>query len=238
MKLNNALHNAYTPPEPPGRDKFIKSIPYPKLSYFDFILSQVCYIRKRIWVFSMALLLISLGTVCVLPQNKMYSVWIISAFVPFLALLTAAELSRSDIFGMSEIESGCRFSLPQLTGVRMLILGVANFTVIPIISVILGIYSPLGIIKAALYIITPYITVNGISLVILNKVSGSDGIFFSAAAALAVSLAGVLSFGRTAINAHLVNNVCVSLCIIGSIIITVQLKKIMIGRDNCYGIKN
>lgn len=238
MKLKKALKNAFTPPTPQGRDRFIKSLSYPKLSYFEFILSQICYIRKRIWVFSAALLMMSIGAVCVVSRDKMYAIWIVSAFVPFLALLTASELSRSDMFGMSEIESGCRFSLPQLTVVRMIILGVTNLTVLPIISIILGSSSPFGIVRTALYILTPYIIVNGISLVILNKVSGSDGIYFSAAAAVGVSLAGALSFRKIAVDMHLINTVYLSLCVIGSIIITVQLKKIMIGRDNCNGIKN
>lgn len=238
MKVKKALRNAFAPPEPQSRDRFIKSIRYPKLSYFEFILSQICYIRKRIWIFSMALLLISLGAVCVIPQNKMYAVWIVSALVPFLALLTATEISRSDIFGMSEIESGCRFSLPQLTGARMIILGACSFTIIPIIAVVLGFSSPLGIIKAALYILTPFITVNGISLVILNKVNGSDGIYISAAAAVGVSLAGALSFSRIVIDARLINTICVALCVVGMIVITAQIKKIMTGKDKYYGIKN
>lgn len=168
----------------------------------------------------------------------MYSVWIVSAVIPFLALLTATEISRSDIFGMSEIEAGCRFSLPQLTGARMIILGACDFTVIPIVAVILGVSSPLGIIKTALYIITPFITVNGISLVILNKVNSSDGIYISAAATVGVSLAGVLSFGRIVIDARLINTICAALCVVGLIVIAVQIKIIMTGKDNCYGIKN
>jgi len=238
MKVKKVLRNAFTPPKPQSRHKFLKTIRYPKMSYFEFILSQICYIRKRIWIFSIVLLLIALGAVCFIPQDQMYSVWIVSAFIPFLALLTATEISRSDIFGMSEIEAGCRFSLPQLTGARMIILGACDFTIIPIISVILGVSSPFGIIKTALYILTPFITVNGISLAILNKISGSDGIFISAAAAVGVSLAGVLSFSKIVLDVRWINTVCVALCVVGLIVIAVQIKKIMTGKDNCYGIKN
>lgn len=238
MKVKKELRNAFTPPRPQNRDGFLKTIRYPKISYFEFILSQICYIRKRIWIFSIVLMLISLGAVCVIPQDQKYAVWIVSAFIPFMALLTAAEISRSDIFGMSEIESGCRFSLPQLTGARMIILGACDLTVIPIIAVILSAFSPLGIIKTALYILTPFIIVNGISLAILNKVNGSDGIFLSAAATVGVSLAGVLSFNRITFDEHLINTVCAAFCVAGFIVIAVQIKKIMTGKDNCYGIKN
>ncbi len=237
MKVKKALRNAFTPPKPQSKDNFIKTIRYPRMSYFEFILLQICYIRKRIWIFSIVLLLISLGTVYFIPQNKIYAVWTVSAFIPFLALLTATEISRSDIFGMSEIESGCRFSMPQLSGARMIILGACDFTVIPIIAVILGFSSPLGIIKTALYILIPFITVNGISLAILNKANGSDGIYISVAATVGVSLVGVLPFSRIDFDERLINTICAALCIVGLIVIAVQVKKIMAGKDNCYGIK-
>ncbi len=238
MRVKKLLRNAFVPPKAQGRDKFLKSIPYPKMSYFEFILSQICYIRKRIWVFSAVLLLIALGAACVIPKDQMYAVWIVSAFIPFWALLTATEISRSDIFGMSEIEAGCRFSMPQLTGARMIILGVCDLTVIPIIAVILGVSSPFGIIKTALYILTPFITVNGIALAILNKVKGFDGIYISAAATAGVSLLGVLQFSRFAFDERLKNVIYVALCIAGLIVIATQNKKIMMRKDNCYGIKN
>ncbi len=238
MKVKKALKNAFTPPKPQGRDKFIRSINYPKMSYLGFVLSQICYIRKRVWIFSTALLLIALGAVCVIPQDQKYAVWIVSALIPFLALLTATEISRSDIFGMSEIEAGCRFSLPQLTGARMIILGACDLTVIPVIAVILGVSSPLGIIKTALYILTPFITVNGISLVILNRIKGFDGVYLSAAAAAGVSLAGVLPLDRIDLDERLKNAICAALCAAGVIVIFIQIRKIMTGKDNCYGIKN
>ncbi len=232
MKVKKALKNAFTPPKPQGKDKFIKNINYPKMSYLGFILSQICYIRKRIWIFSLALLLITLGAVCVIPQDQKYAVWIVSAFIPFLALLTATEISRSNIFGMSEIEAGCRFSLPQLTGARMIILGACDLTVIPIIAVILGVSSPLGIIKTALYIFTPFFTVNGISLAILNRVKGFDGVYFSAAAAVGVSLAGVLPFERIIVDERLKNAICAALCAAGVIVIAVQIKRILVTSKN------
>ncbi len=238
MKVKKALRNAFAPPKAQGRDKFISSINYPKMSYLGFVLSQICYIRKRVWIFSAALLAIALGAACVIPQDRMHAVWIVSAFIPFLALLTATEISRSDIFGMSEIEAGCRFSLPQLTGARMIILGACDLTIIPIIAVVLGVSSPLGIIKTALYILTPFIIVNGISLVILNRVKGFDGVYISAAAAVGVSLSGVLPFERIIVDERLKNAICAALCVFGLILIAVQIRKIMMGKDNCYGIKN
>lgn len=238
MKIKEALRSACTPPEPRNKDKFIRSIRYPKLSYSEFLLSQICYIRKRVWLFSAAVLLIVIGAVYMIPQNEKYLVWIISTLIPFWALMTAMEISRSDMFGMSEIEAGCRYSLPQLIGARMIILGVCNFAVISAIAVILGFFSPLGMMKATLYILTPYITVNGISLVVLDKVTGLECVYMNVAAALGVSLTGIFLLGGVLLDTRFVNTLCTMLCAGGVIVIMIQIRKIMNGRDECYGINH
>ena len=238
MKIKKALRSAFKPPEPRNKDKFIGSMCYPKLSYSEFILSQICYIRKRVWLFSAAVLLAVIGAVYIIPQNEMYIVWIISTLIPFLALMTAMEISRSDIFGMTEIEAGCRYSLPQLVGARMIILGVCNFAVISAVAVILGFFSPFGIIKAALYILTPYITVNGIALVVLDKVAGSERVYINVAATLVISLAGIFILDGVHFDTHFVNALCSVLCVGGMIVSAVQIRKIMSGKDERYGINN
>lgn len=238
MNLKKEIYKACEPPEPKGRDSFLAAIPYPKLTYPEFVLSQVCYIRKRVWLVSVIILLAGIGTVCIVPESSMMLVWVISALIPLLAVLTAAEISRSDIFGMSEIEAGCRFALPQVMGARMIILGICNFAVIAAATVILGIFSPFGIAKSALYILTPYVSVNGISLAIFSRVRGQDGVYLSAAAALAISLAGVILFGKEFYDERLANFLMAVVCVAGVILMIVQSKKILVGKDNYYGIKD
>lgn len=238
MKIKEALRGAYTPPEPRNKDRFISSMRYPKLSYSEFILSQICYIRKRVWLFSAAVLLIVISAVYMIPQNERYLVWIVSALIPFLALLTAMEISRSDIFEMAEIEAGCRYSLPQLVGARMIILGVCNLAVISTLAVILGFFSPLGIMKAALYILTPYLTVNGIALVVLDRATGLECVYLNVAAAVGVSLTGIFLLGGISFDMRFVNILYTVLCAGGVIVIAIQGRKIMNGGDDCYGIND
>lgn len=238
MNLKKEIYKACEPPQPKGRDGFLAAIPYPKLIYPEFVLSQICYIRKRVWFVSVIILLAGIGTVCIVPERSMTLVWIISALIPLLAVLTAAEISRSDIFGMSEIEAGCRFALPQVIGARMIILGICNFVVIATVTVISGVFSPFGIAMSALYILTPYVSVNGISLAIFGKVKGQDGVYLSTAAALGVSLAGVIIFGKEFYDERSANIFMAAVCAAGVVLMTVQSKKILIGKDNYYGIKD
>lgn len=238
MNIKKEISKACEPPEPKGRDGFLAAIPYPKLTYPEFVLSQTGYIRKRMWVISAFILLAGIFTACVVPYREMTLLWVLSSLAPFLAVLTAAEISRSDIFGMSEIEAGCRFALPQVIGARMIILGICNFTVIAAATVILGIFSPFGIARSALYILTPYVSVNGISLAIFDRVKGQDGVYLSAAAALTVSLAGVMLSGKDFYGKMSVNFFMTAVCAAGIILMIVQSKKILVGKDNYYGIKD
>lgn len=236
--LKKEIEKACTPPKPKRKDSFLAALSYPKLTYPEFIISQINYIRKRIWFVSAMIFLMIIGMVCVFPEDDMALVWTISALIPFLAVLTAAELSRSDIFGMSELEAGCRFSLPQIVGARTLILGICNFSVIAAISAILGVFSPMSIEKSALYIFTPFVSVNGIALSILNRVKGQDGVYLSAVAALIVSLSGVIFFGKEMCNERTINTFMSAVCAAGTVLTTIQIKKLLFRKDTEYGIKH
>lgn len=119
----------------------------------------------------------------------------------------------------------------------MIILGVCNFALISAVTVILGIFSPLSIIKSALYVLTPYITVNGLSLFILNKIRGADGVYISTAAALGVCVIGVPSFSGM-FDARVVNALCIALCAVGTVTVIIQIRKKFNGKDIHDGIKN
>ncbi len=139
---------------------------------------------------------------------------------------------------MSEMEAGCRYSLPQLVGARMIILGVYNLAVISAIAVILGFFSSLGMMKAALYILTPYLTVNGIALVVLDKAAGLECVYLNVAATVGVSLTGIFILGGIAFDTRFVNTLYTVLCVGGAIVIAIQGRKIMNGGDDCYGINH
>lgn len=230
-KIKKEIKTAFIPPDPKGRENFLSNLPYPKLTYSEFIFLQIGYIRKRVWIASMAVLSAAVGMICFIPGDKMFCLWITSALIPFLAMLTASEISRSGIFGMSEIESGCRFSLPQIVGARMIILGVCNFMVIMAVSVLSGIYTPFSAVKSALYIFAPYITVNGCSLMIFHRVKGQEGVYLSAAVALGISLLGVILFGRGTYDGRFADFLIMTVCIVGTLMAAVQMKKLLNGKE-------
>lgn len=231
FNIKKEMEAAFSPPEPQEREKFLSNLRYPNLTYPEFIFLQIGYIRKRIWISSLAMLSAVVGMICFIPGDNMVFLWITSAVVPFLAMLTASEISRSGIFGMSEIESGCRFSMPQVVGARMIILGVCNFMLILAVSVLSGIFTPINVVKSALYIFTPFITENACSLIIFNKMKGQEGVFLSAAAALGISLFGTVLFRRCVYNGRFEDILTVAFCIAGTFMAAAQMKKLLKGKE-------
>lgn len=226
--LKKDIVKAFTPPEPRKRDAFLRSLPYPKLTYPEFVLGQIKYIRKRFWLVSAAVLIAASASAYVAAMGIIQTVWVISAFIPFLAVLTAAEISHSDVFGMSETETVCRFSLPQLTAARLMILGVFNLAALTMLTAVSEAALSVGAAKAALYIFTPYITVNGISLAVMSRIKGQEGVYSCAAAALGVSIAGFVIFGRGMLDERMTAAVNAVLCIFGIIIAVKYTKKLML----------
>lgn len=240
MNVKKELYKAYSPPEPKRKSEFLNTLPYPKLNFSQFVFSQIKYIRKRVWTVSVLIVAAAVFTVCFISlKNPAYiglpAVWIISSLTPFLAMLTASEISRSNMYGMTELESACRFSLSQLTGARSLILGVVSFAVIAALTIISGIFTPVGIAKAAIYILAPFLLVNGISLAIFSRFKGKEGGYISGSAALLISVSGILLQGsQVKIPENICNNFCIVLCIFGAATIILNMKKITNGADH-YG---
>lgn len=231
MNVRKELSEAFTPPEPVNREAFLKALPFPKLSFGGFILSQIKYIRKRFWAASLLLLAAAAAIVCVVPdtayaQIHLSEVWLISSMTPLLAILTAAEISRSVVYGMNELEAACRFSLPQLTGARTLILGVCGFFVIAAAAVISGLFSDVGILRAALYIFAPFLSVNGMSLAFLRRFRGQEGIYISAVFAVGVSLGGILAGAAEAQTAERIGGpLCAAAGALGAAAVIVNIRK-------------
>lgn len=240
MNVKKQLREAFSPTEPKLKDDFLKTLPYPKLSFSEFVLSQIRFIRKRVWFAALLIVLTGVFAVCLMqqelyPQIGLPAVWIVSSLTPFLAMLMAAEISRSDMYGMAELETASRFSLPQLTGARTLILGVVSFAVIAVLTVISGIFTPMGIAKSAIYILAPFLLVNGISLAVFSRFKGHEGGYISAAAAVFVSVSGVLAkISATRVSESLCDGLCIMICIFGAVTVFINMRKMLIG-DKAYG---
>ncbi len=232
-QFKKALQSAFEAPIPVNKAQFLKNLHYPQIIYRHFLLSQLRYIRKRVWVFSV--LTVLLGWIITF-QSPMFlywkadeiKIWSISSILPFLSMMTVLEIYRSTAYHMAELEGSCRFSLPQIIMARMGILGVANSVVLISLLVFINQVSAYSLLQTISYIMVPYLIVCAICLWILNRTRGQSGIYGCAAAAGLISGSSILCesmaevfYSDTCLKGWLILLVC---CLV---LIGVQMRKLI-----------
>jgi uncharacterized membrane protein YvlD (DUF360 family) len=195
-KLKKELKAVFEAPSPIGKERFLKQLRYPKITYQEFLFNQLHYIRKRVWLASALIVLLGLLTAFHLPifdwTKNGIKIWSISSVLPFLALITITEVYRSSAYNMSELEGSCRFSVPQIVMARMSILGTVNSVVLVLLLILINRVSAYSLPQTILYVTVPYLVVCAACLWLLNRMHGSDGIYACAVAACLVSLSSIL----------------------------------------------
>lgn len=183
--LKKELSNAFEAPKPLRKKEFLKGLPKPGISMYEFIISQIGYIRSWIWYVSALVFGLSLACAALLPTDVL---WPIAALTPLLALTIVTECGRSESYEMAELEMATRFSLKSVVIARLGILGVENL-------VFLFLMIPVGIwkhefspVRIGLYILTPYLLTAFIGLYMMRKFRGLEGTLICA------GIAGIISF--------------------------------------------
>ena len=183
--LKEALKKAYEIPQPSGKDAFIKRLRPRKITIHEFLITQVCYIRKVIWGFSIVILLISALGVQRFPEEI---VKLIGSVLPFSAVLGILETYRSYTHKMNELEQATRFSLRSVLYARLLIIGIMNTAVILISAIILSSGSGVSVVFVIAKLMIPYLLTMALGLHVERSVYGRNNNYISFGIAAAVSL--------------------------------------------------
>lgn len=186
-KLKHNLKTVFTPPPPTKRNNFISELSYPKSNNVDFFLSQLGYIRKRFWCFSI-LLVVSIALFIQAYVSTFKVVGMLSAFLPFLVVLGVNEISRSTSFNMTEIEMSCKYNLSKITLARLSLIGSFHFIIILFVVIIFSNYSDYGFLQFTLISMTPFLMCSYLSLFITNHFSFKDTAYVSAGVAGVISI--------------------------------------------------
>ncbi len=185
-KLKAALKSGFTPPPSRKRDIFINSISYPKATFSEVILSQVGFIRKRVWLLFAGCLCYAFlyGNYAYMPNNVIAG---ISAILPLLSLCVVTEIYKSMAFNMEEMELACKYNLQKITLMRIGILGTISFAVLLAIVALAG-KSDYGTLRNAVYIMVPFLLSSYLSLLIISKIPYKEAIYVCAV------VSGLISF--------------------------------------------
>lgn len=185
-KLKQGLMQSFTPPPPQYKEQFASSISYPKASFCEVAISQIGFIRKRVWLsFVLSVCFAFCYTQFVnMPENIIAGV---SAILPLFSLCTIAEVYKSTAYNMEETELACKYNLPKITLMRLGILGTVNFIVL-VLFVIIVEKNDFGMLRNTIYISVPYLLSSYLSLFIITKFHLKETIYICAAISGAISV--------------------------------------------------
>lgn len=186
QELRNKLKRAFEPPAPLNKRDFLRTLEQPGISIFMFVLSQLGYIRRWIWIVSAFVFALSVMGAVWLPADV---VWTISALTPLLALTVVSESGRSENYAMAELEMATRFSLKSVLLARLGILGVENLLILGLLLPV-GIWRQrLGVIQAGVYVLLPYLVMTYAGLSIVRRFRGREAGYFCAGVTVCISFA-------------------------------------------------
>lgn len=190
-ELRQALERAFEAPKPLEKHHFLKE--HKGKRYYigmdEFILLQMGYIRKSTWMISAVVFLIGITASLIMKPEV---IWALSAVMPFLALTIISEWMRSMAYGMFELEQATRFSFKSVMLARLGILGIANFLLFLFCLFLGGMQSDKELLKAAVYLATPYLATVFLGLWIMRKTGFQESEYVCLGIAAAVSALGIL----------------------------------------------
>lgn len=186
--LKQQLQKAFEAPIPnqQERARFLRTLPKPKISTWQFVFIQFTYLRKWVLAFSILLLLPGLSGAYRISRNTL---WVVSALIPFPGLLAVTESTRSCAYGMSEFEMSARFSLKSVVLARLSILGAVDLTVLCCLIPLCSVGSKFPLLQTGLYLLVPYLLTTTISLWITRRFCSQEAVYGCMGAAVFVSLA-------------------------------------------------
>jgi hypothetical protein len=169
-----ALKEAYRPPEPTGKEAFLRQHRRRELSGGEFLLTQAGYIRWWVWAGSLLLFALVLLMIRTLPAEE---IWCASALTPFLALLTVVENHKSALWGMEELERACRIPLRSVVLTRMTLLGVFHLLLLTVLTPVLALSGSGDVVRAGVYLLTPYLLTAVLGMEVTRHVQGQEAVY-------------------------------------------------------------
>lgn len=200
--LENNLHNLYTniepTPNPKGMQDTIMQVrqivnqsQYRGLTFWQFYVEQIKFIRKNVWIIQFVILLIC-GLRLFNYTNSIQTISWISAATPLIFLSGITELSRTYTYGTIEIELSTQYTLSQVMMSRISILGLIDILSLTILCVFVGSKTSLENYTVFLYIYVPFMVTSFGCLWLLNRIKSKECNYYCFA--LGIFIMATISF--------------------------------------------
>lgn len=151
----------------------------------SFILSQITYIRKRVYLTSVLMLVLA---VVASDYAKTDSVWAVAAMMPFIALCLVTESARSETYSMAEFEMASRFSIKSIMLARFGTIGLVHMVMLCILIPIVRHSALISFIHAGIYLLVPYLAASVLECAAVRRFRGKEAISVCIVISIMVSL--------------------------------------------------
>lgn len=187
--MKRILEEAFSAPEPKRKKDFLKKTGQPQISTFSFLLSQISYIRKRVWVVSVLIAVLAITSIHHVGQD---CIWVTSAMMPFIALCAVTENARSAMYCMAELEMASRFSLKSVILARLGAIGLLHAVLFCTVVPFVGKNALLSFVQVGVYLLVPYLLTSVLGLAAVRKVRGKETIYICMGISVMVSYLNLL----------------------------------------------
>ena len=192
-KLKSQLKASFEAPVPVRKTEFLQSLNFPKTNRLDFILSQIGYIRKRVWIISCLLFALALFGLRA-DNNGLNLTWVISSIMPFVSLVTITEIAKSASHSMAELEMSCKYNFAGVVLARLGILGSFNLLLFGLIIILFNINGEIGfgILRTGLYLFVPFMLTCSLSLFAINRLHSRETVYICGAVSCFIGIANAI----------------------------------------------
>lgn len=231
------LRELYEAPAPQRKTEFLQKLNYPKSTFGEFVMTQAGYIHKYVWIFSAVLVfaVAAAGKHMVWGVKAFPLVWCISSVMPILVLLLTLETFRSEVYGMDELEQAAKHNLPEILLVRMGLIAAMDLLMIGAVIPVVVRYDGLSAMRAAVYLLVPYLFTCVLTFAIQRRKRGRGGIWYSMLASAIVCMGQFFSSFRDGVLYEAKNfSLWVMVLIFTGIVVGIQIREIRKNREE-YG---
>ncbi len=177
-KIKKELKKSFTPPKLDSNIKreFLNSLDYDKSRDYEVFFVQISYIRKRVWLLSVMIVILAFYVLNVYEDSYSKTV-ALSSVLPLLSLLSIGEICKTMSFNMHELEMSCKYNLQKITLIQMAVIGTLHFILMLALLLVCNNSTKIGFGVTVIYGITPYLVVNYISLFVINKIKSRENLY-------------------------------------------------------------
>lgn len=164
-----------------SKEALIEIQQFNKMSYREFLFSQLRLIRKRWWALQALLLLM---TYIIIPyMQETYVVKTLGIIGVLFAVIVIPEFWRNKSNDSLQIEAACLFSLRQIYSARIFLVGIVDVFMLTLFLATFCINRRMQLMDVLLQLLFPMVVATGICFVMLcskrwNEVASMLGCFF------------------------------------------------------------